>query len=92
MRTSLRSFVNAILGKTGKPGRLDTATRMAMEADFSNEIDPRDKPANEPLPEVDALKELERILRKGIGCATYSAWPYPWPLPCTAARRWPSLQ
>jgi hypothetical protein len=65
MRTSLRSFVNAILGKTGKPGRLDTATRMAMEADFSNEIDPRDKPANEPLPEVDALKELERILRKG---------------------------
>jgi hypothetical protein len=65
MRTSLRSFVNAILGKTGKPGRLDTATRMAMEADFSNEIDPRDKSANEPLPEVDALKELERILRKG---------------------------
>ena len=37
MRTWLRSLVNAILGKVpGKTGRLDTATRMAMNADFSD--------------------------------------------------------
>ena len=36
MRTRLRSLVNAILGKVpGKTNRLDTATRMAMDADFS---------------------------------------------------------
>jgi len=36
MRTWLRSVVNAILGKVpGKTSRLDTATRMAMDADFS---------------------------------------------------------
>jgi hypothetical protein len=37
MRTWLRSLVNAIVGKVpGKNSRLDTATRMAMDADFSN--------------------------------------------------------
>ena len=37
MRTGLRSLVNAILGKVpGKASRLDTATRMAMDADFSD--------------------------------------------------------
>jgi hypothetical protein len=36
MRTWLRSFVNAILGTVpGKTGRTDTATRMAMDADFN---------------------------------------------------------
>jgi hypothetical protein len=37
MRTWLRSLVNAILGKVpGKTSRLDTATRMAMDADFGD--------------------------------------------------------
>jgi hypothetical protein len=37
MPTWLRSLVNAILGKVpGKTSRLDTATRMAMDADFSD--------------------------------------------------------
>ena len=37
MRTWLRSLVNAILGKVpGKTSRLDTATRMAMDADLSD--------------------------------------------------------
>jgi hypothetical protein len=37
MRTWLRSVVNAILGKVpGKTSRPDTATRMAMGADFSD--------------------------------------------------------
>jgi hypothetical protein len=37
MRTWLRSLVDAILGKVpGKTSRLDTATRMAMDADLSD--------------------------------------------------------
>jgi hypothetical protein len=37
MWTWLRSLVKAILGKVpGKTSRLDTATRMAMDADFSH--------------------------------------------------------
>ena len=41
MRTRLRSRVNAILGKVpGKTSRLDTATRMATDADFSYRRDP----------------------------------------------------
>jgi hypothetical protein len=37
MRTWLRSLLNAILGKVpGKTSRPDTATRMAMNADFSD--------------------------------------------------------
>jgi hypothetical protein len=37
MRTWLRSLVNAVLGKVpGKTSRLDTATRMAMDADLSD--------------------------------------------------------
>jgi len=35
MPSTLGSLSNAILGKTGKPDRLDTATRMAMDAGFS---------------------------------------------------------
>ena len=35
MRSWLRFLVNAVLGKVpGKTGRPDTATRMAMDADF----------------------------------------------------------
>jgi hypothetical protein len=37
MRTWLRSVIDAILGRVpGKTSRLDTATRMAMDADFSD--------------------------------------------------------
>ena len=42
MRTWLRSVVNAILGKVpGKTSRLDTATRMAMDADFCYRREPK---------------------------------------------------
>lgn len=38
----LRSVVNAVLGKApGKTSRLDTAIRMAMDADFSYRHEPR---------------------------------------------------
>ena len=37
MRTWLRSVIDAIFGtRSGKTGRLDTATRMAMDADFGD--------------------------------------------------------
>jgi hypothetical protein len=40
IRARLRSLVNAILGKVpGKTSRLDTATRMAMDADLSDCMD-----------------------------------------------------
>jgi len=42
MRIWLRSLVNAILGKApGKTGRLDTATRMMIDADFSFSCEPK---------------------------------------------------
>jgi hypothetical protein len=40
MRTWLRSLVNAVLGKVpGKTSRLDTATRMMIDADFRDRRD-----------------------------------------------------
>ena len=41
MRVRLRSIVDVILGRVpGKASRLDTATRMAMDADFSYRREP----------------------------------------------------
>jgi hypothetical protein len=45
MRTWLRLVVEKVLGRIpGKTSRLDTATRMAMDADFTR----RDKPTSSP--------------------------------------------
>ena len=79
MPTWLRSLVNAVLGKLpGKTSRPDTATRMAMDADFSDRNEPappgprrwreRDdghlvKPV-EPLAEVDPLEQLIRVVNE----------------------------
>jgi hypothetical protein len=48
MPTWLRSLVNAFLGKVqGKTGRLDTATRMMIDADFSLDRElPREDPTS----------------------------------------------
>jgi hypothetical protein len=77
MRTWARSVVDAILGKVpGKTGRLDTATRMAMDADFSclresaSPALPRgrdDRHLVKPggtLAEVEFLEELIRIVNE----------------------------
>lgn len=65
MWTWLRSLVDAFSGKIpGKPVRLDTATRMAMGADFSDRGEPT-TPAREPQRKVDQVAELDRILREG---------------------------
>jgi hypothetical protein len=57
----LRSIADAILGKTGKPDRADTATRMARDADFCvrGEGAPRRRA---PPADVDPLEELQRIV------------------------------
>ena len=57
----LRSLANTILGKTGKSDRLDTATRMAMDADF-RERGERLASDREPVPMVDPIDELMRIV------------------------------
>jgi hypothetical protein len=74
----LRSLVSAILGKVpGKTSRLDTATRMAMDADFSQREPklpalPRERKRDDghlvkptgPLADVDSLQELIRIVNE----------------------------
>jgi hypothetical protein len=65
MGTWLRSLVDVFLGKTpGKPIRLDTPTRMAMDADFNDRGEPT-TPAREPYRKVDQMAELDRILGTG---------------------------
>jgi hypothetical protein len=58
----VRSVAYAILGKVlGKSARPDTATRMAMDADFGDRNEPA-KPDCEPLRKVDPIDELARIV------------------------------
>ena len=57
----LRSITDAVLGKTGKPDHVDTATRMAMDADFSRKDQPP-TPEREPAQKVDQIAELMRIV------------------------------
>jgi hypothetical protein len=53
MRTWLHSVVDTILGKIpGKTSRLDTATRMALDADFSHRREPE-------LPEPPCKRERD---------------------------------
>ena len=57
----MRSLVNAILGKVpGKTSRLDTPTRMAMDADFSN----RPEPTREARPTFVRTPEPKRVLKE----------------------------
>jgi hypothetical protein len=71
MRTWLRSLVNAVLGKVpGKTSRPDTATRMAMDADFSpREPAPpglrrwRERDDGHLVKPVDALADIEGLIR-----------------------------
>ena len=59
----LRSLANAFLGRSGKPDRVDTATRMALDADFSGRGEPS-APARDPAPDADPLAELVRIINE----------------------------
>jgi len=61
--STLRSLANLILGRTRKPGRVDTATRMAMDADFSAKGRTDSAPAPQEPP-VDPLAELVRLINE----------------------------
>jgi hypothetical protein len=61
MPTWLRSLVNAFLGKVqGKTSRVDTATRMMIDADFSL----RGEPPRETQPTVIRTPVNKRSLRE----------------------------
>src|SRR5271166_4426804 len=58
----VRSFANSIMGRTGRPNRLDEATVVAMEAAFNDRGEPKTQEhAN------DQIDELIRILRERAG-------------------------
>ena len=60
----VQSIADVILGRVpGKPGRLDTATRMAMDADFRARDRPRGPRRDRPTSDVDPLEELRRLTR-----------------------------
>jgi hypothetical protein len=61
VRAWLYSLVNAVLGKVpGKTSRPDTATRMAMDADFSYRRDP----AREAEPTFVRTPKRKRTLKE----------------------------
>jgi hypothetical protein len=60
-----RAVAQAIARKTGKRAGLDTATRMAMDADFSTARQSGGAPMDLSSPEVDQLEELRRIISEG---------------------------
>jgi hypothetical protein len=60
----LRSMADAILGRVpGKPDRRDTATRMAMDGDFSDHGEPSRQKGDPQADDVDPLEELHRLTR-----------------------------
>ena len=61
----LRSMADAILAVPGKPGRLDTATRMATDADFSDRNKPARQRRSRPADDVNPIEELKRLTRDG---------------------------
>ncbi len=66
MLSFLRSIADAILGRVpGKPGRVDTSTRMWLDADFSDRGKPGNEKRQRPAVDVDRLEELQRLTREG---------------------------
>ena len=65
MLTWLRSLTNSIFGRHGKPSCVDTATRMAIDADFSDRGEPR-KLEREPVNDVDPIDEVMRIVGEQV--------------------------
>ncbi len=65
MLSCLRSIADAILGRVpGKPGRVDTSTRMWLDADFSDRGRPGSENRQRPAVDVDTLEELQRLTRE----------------------------
>jgi hypothetical protein len=53
----LRSFADRIMGRNGKPSRLDAATRRAMDADMTT---------SRPPPPLQTAAELSRLVDKDV--------------------------
>ena len=70
--STFRSLANAILGKTGKPDRLDTATRMALDADFGHGGEPS-TPERMAEQKSDPIDELIKNRRRGAARCTAAA-------------------
>jgi hypothetical protein len=65
MWTWWRSIADAFMSRTGNPSRLDTSTRMAMDADFSRrrETVPQRLPEPPRAPaDPDPIEELMRLV------------------------------
>jgi hypothetical protein len=60
-RRHWRDVALSVARKTGKLVGLDTATRMSLDADFSERGEPQ-SPGIEPL-KVDPIDELKRLIR-----------------------------
>jgi hypothetical protein len=60
-RRHWRDVALSVARKTGKRVGLDTATRMSLDADFSERGEPQ-SPGIEPL-KVDPIDELKRLIR-----------------------------
>ena len=59
MRTWLSSLINTILGRVpGKTGRLDTATRMALDADFRYRREPRPRALHREREDGHLIKQI----------------------------------
>ncbi len=69
MWTWLRSFANSIFGRTGKPNRLDVATRMAMEGDFNDRSEPSTQ-ARTPTLKMDQISLSLGRLRPAFNLAS----------------------
>jgi hypothetical protein len=54
----------AVARLTGKRVGLDTATRMAMDADFRGKRERLSSLVREPLPDIDPIEELRRTLEE----------------------------
>jgi len=65
MGSWLRRLLDVILGHvSGKPGRYDKATRMAMDADFGEGAERTSSRGGPPI-DADPLEELLRLSKEG---------------------------
>ena len=68
----LRALIAAFLGRVpGKPGRDDTATRVARDADFRGRGEPSNPSARALCVKVDLIAEIERPVARGNKCVGF---------------------
>ncbi len=68
----LRSLTASIFGRTGRPDRVDTATRMAIDAELGDRRAPQTR-GRAQVADVDPIDELMRIVEEADGPAPRKA-------------------